>query len=192
MAEVVRIEDITPKQMASITDHTFLNRSEQYKDATMKSGVNSMCIRAEEFRRFVVRTKNQLYDSGLVPYSLCVRPEDVGNASALLHKNGMDNIKIASVVGFPDGSLYDTDLKVLEANYAMRRGASEIDMVLNYEALRRGDIDDVKSDIRRVVFVVHDMHDRGGLLKLILETSILRPHEIKSACKIASELGVDS
>ena len=58
-------------------------------------------------------------------------------------------VKVATVVGFPFGAAM-TEVKMHEAEAALRCGAQEIDMVLQIGALRSGNYDRVKSEIRSV------------------------------------------
>jgi len=176
--ERIKIKDLTLDKIASICDHTFLNRSEQYKGKTQESPVRA---RKQAYEQFIERTL-ALTSS---PYAVCVRPEDVRRTNSNLR--GRD-IKIASVVGFPDGSLYHPSFKVAETRLALEDGAIEIDMVLNYAALNAGGLDYVQNDIG---LVAQETHNASALLKLILETSELTPFQIAQACQIAKDLSVD-
>lgn len=176
---LVRISELTPEQVASICDHTFLSRQECYR----KEGVNASDERRKEFEKFITDTLK-----GPLPYAICVRPEDVKHAKKLLRKNYKSSVIIASVVGFPDGSWYSTRFKVAEAKLAIKDGAGEIDMVINVRKLKKGRLEAVEKDIAAVVKACHK---RGVLLKLILETSELSDEEIIVACGIAEKLGVD-
>jgi len=57
-------------------------------------------------------------------------------------------------------------------------------MVLNYNALKRGDLETVRTDIE---MVERATHKHSALLKLILETSELTSGQIIQACTIANE-----
>lgn len=174
---IVNIDDITPKHLASICDHTFLNRSEAYR----ASGVNAVITRAKEFDAFLKETK-RLVETGRQPYALCVRPEDVSRTVGYLSNNNLD-IVVASVVGFPDGSLYSTDFKTAETELAINYGAREIDMVLDYNSLKAGNGYLTYHDIAKVV---ETAHNGGALVKVILETSELNSEQIKKACSIST------
>jgi deoxyribose-phosphate aldolase len=107
---------------------------------------------------------------------------------ALAHSRLEDcAVKVATVVGFPLGANL-TQVKRFEAEEALRLGAGEIDMVLNIGALKSGDREFVLSDIRSLVEVAHAP---GGLLKVILETSLLTDDEKKMACEISIDAGAD-
>ena len=57
----------------------------------------------------------------------CVKPYHVPRAAELLAGTG---VAVCSVIGFPHGNNH-TSIKVLEAELAIREGATEIDMVVN-------------------------------------------------------------
>ena len=71
---------------------------------------------------------------------------------------------------------------------ALQAGAREIDMVINVGALKSGDLDLVRSDIRVVADAVHQ---QDALLKVILETVLLSDEEKVSACRLSVEAGAD-
>ncbi len=178
------IDTLTPQQIAVICDHTFLNRSEAYRQAAGK-GDSPVQLRAKAFLSFIEST---VANPERLPYAVCVRPENVTPAINYLAEKGHSEVKVASVVGFPDGSLYDTGFKAAETQLALARGAEEIDMVLNYARFKAGDLTYVRTDIQSVVDAAH--RDRA-LVKLILETSELDGDQIKRACELASCIGVD-
>ena len=127
-----------------------------------------------------------LADQKRLPYAVCVRPEDVSHSIDYLAGNGYSRIHVVSVVGFPDGSLYSTDFKVAETRLAIAHGAKEIDMVLNHRLFKAEKHAQVRDDILAVVEA-----SQGSLVKLILETSLLDADEIKGACELAGQTGVD-
>jgi len=178
----VLIKDLTPEQIASICDHTFLRRPEEYRG----SDVNAVLERKKDFYNFLENTVN-----GLTPYAICVRPEDVHFTKSYLSENKSD-IKIASVVGFPDGNWYQSRQKVDEMSTAIGDGTDEIDMVMKYDALKKGDYHIVSNDIHAVKNSLDKYPtNKDIVLKLILETSELSADEIKTACEIARDYGVD-
>jgi deoxyribose-phosphate aldolase len=117
-------------------------------------------------------------------YAVCVQPCRVADAYSVL--KGSD-VKIAAVVGFPCGSTY-TEVKALEAGKCLEDGANEIDMVINIGALREGNLNLVREDIRLVADVAHN---HNAILKVIIETGLLTDSEKQLACKIAAEAGAD-
>jgi len=96
-------------------------------------------------------------------------------------------VKVCTVVGFPLGAT-STAAKVAEAEVALRVGAQEIDMVINVGALRSGDRDAVRVDIRQVAEVAHEA---GAILKAIIETALLSDTQKAEACTLAQQAGAD-
>ena len=68
-----------------------------------------------------------------------------------------------------------------EARDAVAAGAFEIDMVLNYDLLKRGEFSSVYTDLA----AVRQAAPRPTALKVILETSQLSHSDIIAGCKIA-------
>ncbi|MDK2783652.1 MAG: deoxyribose-phosphate aldolase [Thermococcaceae archaeon] len=117
-------------------------------------------------------------------YAVCVNPYRVKLAKEQLE--GTD-IKVASVIGFPLGAT-PTEVKVFEAKKALEDGADELDMVINIGALKDKDYEYVKNDIAEVVKVAHE---KGAVVKVIIETCYLTDEEKEIACKLAMEAGAD-
>ena len=94
---------------------------------------------------------------------------------------------MGTVVGFPLGANL-TATKLVEADAAVRNGAHELDMVINIGALKSGERVLVQSEMRSLARLTHD---RGALLKVILENALLSQEEKILACALAAEAGVD-
>ena len=91
--------------------------------------------------------------------------------------------RVVAVVGFPHGC----DLAVTKAHAAARAvvdGAGEIDMVMNFGALKSGDVRAVAADIEAVVREVP-----GIPVKVIVEAAALSAEEKRLACRIACDGG---
>jgi deoxyribose-phosphate aldolase len=91
--------------------------------------------------------------------------------------------RIVSVVGFPHGC-DRPDVKTQAALLAVADGAGEIDMVMNFGALRSGDDARVAADVEAVVRAVP-----GIPVKVILEATALTDGEKERACRIAVAAG---
>ena len=87
---------------------------------------------------------------------------------------------MCTVVGFPLGAT-STLAKVNETSWAIGNGANEIDMVINIGALLGGEEDEARHDIQRVVEV---SHDRGAIIKVIIETALLDESSKIRACQL--------
>jgi deoxyribose-phosphate aldolase len=116
--------------------------------------------------------------------SVCINPWNVPLAAELVRGS---SVKICTVIGFPLGATLP-QVKIHEAEEAIKLGAQEVDMVLNVGALKSGLDDVAESDIRGVVETAH----RGGAIcKVILETSLLTVEEKVRASLAAKRAGAD-
>lgn len=116
--------------------------------------------------------------------SVCVNPYWVSLAAAELAGSP---VKVCTVVGFPLGAT-TTESKVAETEIALRVGAQEIDMVINVGALRSGDLETVRQDIKSVAVTTHRA---GAILKVILETALLDDNQKATASTLAKLAGAD-
>jgi deoxyribose-phosphate aldolase len=116
--------------------------------------------------------------------SVCVNPSYVKLCADLL--KGSD-VMVCTVVGFPLGAT-STEAKVVEAQKAVRDGASEVDMVINVGALKSRDYELVERDIASVARTVHA---GGAILKVIIETALLTDEEKVAASQLAKVAGAD-
>ncbi|MEH3116889.1 MAG: deoxyribose-phosphate aldolase [Methylorubrum populi] len=115
--------------------------------------------------------------------SVCVWPRFVADAVRALA--GSD-VRVATVVNFPDGG-EDRASAVAETRETLGAGADEIDLVLPYRALMRGEAETARAMVR----AVHGACG-GRLLKVILETGVLDdPDTIAAASRLALEAGAD-
>jgi len=97
------------------------------------------------------------------------------------------DVLVCAVVGFPLGTC-STQSKVFEACTAIDDGAAEIDMVINVGLLKSGKITEVKNDLEAVI---NACHSKQAICKVILETCLLSPDEIKSASDLSLLAGAD-
>lgn len=92
-------------------------------------------------------------------------------------------IRVAAVVGFPLGA-GSAPAKAAEAAFAVRDGATELDMVMPIGLAKAGDWDAVSEDVAAVVAAAGDVP-----IKVILETAVLTPGEITAACRASQQAG---
>ena len=156
-----RLTKIDPG-IAALIDHTIL------KPEATRDDVVKICREARQY--------------GFA--SVCVNPYWVPLVRAELAGSA---VKVCTVVGFPLGAT-STEAKVAETAVAVRVGATEIDMVINIGALRSGDHDAVRQDIRQVV---QTAHEAGAIVKVILETALLDDAQKATACTLAKQAGAD-
>lgn len=147
--------------IASMIDHTLLK-----PDATGEM-IDKLCKEAEEYEFAAV----------------CVNPCYVNRAKRLLEGT---KVKVATVIGFPLGAS-TKEVKALETEDAIKNGVDEVDMVINVGALKSGEYDLVRDDIRAVV----EAAKGNAIVKVIIETCLLTDEEKVKACKLAKEAGAD-
>lgn len=120
----------------------------------------------------------QILDDGIAygVASACIPPSFVEYAKNYV--NG--RLKICTVIGFPNG-YNTTETKVFEAQDAIKKGADEIDMVINIGRVKDGDFDYVLNEIKAVKLACGDK-----VLKVIIETCLLTQEEKQKLCKIVT------
>jgi deoxyribose-phosphate aldolase len=116
--------------------------------------------------------------------SVTVRPSDV---DAVLRWMEASGVPVGSVAGFPHGST-TTAAKLHEARDLLRRGAREIDMVLNIGKLISRQFQYVEMELAQMA---EACHDSGAILKVIFENAYLTDELKIVACKIATHTGCD-
>ena len=115
--------------------------------------------------------------------AVCVWPRFVTQAAQSLAGSG---VRIATVVNFPEGG-EEVGRTVGETRATLLDGADEIDLVLPYRALLRGDADTPRAMVAAVREACGDT-----LLKVILETGMLPDAEtVARASRLALDAGAD-
>ena len=114
--------------------------------------------------------------------SVCVNPAYIPLSKKLLE--GSD-VKVCTVIGFPLG-MNTTEVKVFETLDAIKKGADEIDMVINVGALKDGKNEYVKNEIAEIKRACGD-----HILKVIIECCLLNDEEKVRVCKLAKEANAD-
>ncbi|GAO44804.1 deoxyribose-phosphate aldolase [Flavihumibacter petaseus] len=148
--------------LAACIDHTVL------KPTTTIQDVEKCCREAVEFGFAAV----------------CLPPSFVKRAATILAPT---DVKVATVVGFPFG-YSATEAKVAETILALVDGAQEIDMVINLIALRQNDWAYL---VKEVNLLREVCHNKGRLIKVIIESGILSDDEIIGCCEKLGALGID-
>ncbi|WP_375454889.1 deoxyribose-phosphate aldolase [uncultured Methylobacterium sp.] len=118
--------------------------------------------------------------------ALCVWPQFVSQAARAL---AGCPVRVATVINFPAGA-EDVARAVDDTEAALRDGAHEIDLVLPYRALLRGDPDTARGLVEAVREVCPGT--TRTCLKVILETGALAaPETIAAASRLALAAGAD-
>ncbi|WP_217921067.1 deoxyribose-phosphate aldolase [Miltoncostaea oceani] len=123
--------------------------------------------------------------------ALCTHPRFVPRMAELL--KGCD-VKSCAVIDFPAGDSTPLE-RAQQADRAVAEGADEIDVVMNYQAMLRGDFTGVRDDLMRVVRAVRGRaaNDARGdvLVKVIIEAPVMNDKVKRLACKIVDDVGAD-
>ncbi len=113
--------------------------------------------------------------------SVCIPPSYVEQAKNYVG----DRLKICTVIGFPNG--YNTTaVKEFETKDALKKGADEIDMVINLGWVKDGRFDLVEKEIRTLKDACG-----GNVLKVIIETCLLTEEEKVRMCEVVTNSGAD-
>ena len=114
--------------------------------------------------------------------SVVISPTYVSLAKKVLSDT---NIKIGSVVGFPLG-FEDSESKIAEAEQLIKKGADDIEVVLNLSYLKDEKYELLENEIADIKNSIDDK-----ILKVIIETKALEDYEKANASKIAEKSGAD-
>jgi deoxyribose-phosphate aldolase len=116
--------------------------------------------------------------------TVSVRPCDVDQAVRLLDGSG---VIVGSISGFPHGST-TTAAKLYETRDLLRRGAKEIDMVINIGKLISRQFQYVEMELMQMA---QACHENGALLKVIFENAYLTDELKIIACRISARADID-
>jgi deoxyribose-phosphate aldolase len=148
--------------IASYIDHTLLKPASTYIE------IKKICEEAVQY--------------GIA--AVCVPP-----CLVLKAKECIDGtpVKLATVIGFPFGYSVSAAKKA-EVEQAIADQADELDIVINLVHLRNGQWSQMEAEMRELTGLAHE---KGRLVKVIIESGILKDEEIVRCCEIYARLGVD-
>jgi deoxyribose-phosphate aldolase len=150
------------KDVAPYIDHTLL------KPGLLLADVEKICTEAKTYGFAAV----------------CIPPPFVKHAKAFCEGTP---VKIATVIGFPFG--YSAiEAKIAESVLALVDGADELDVVINFTAIKNNDWNLVANEINHLMPVIKS---KDKAIKTIIESGILTPEEIKKCCDLYGAAGVD-
>jgi len=163
------IHTLTREQLAKTIDQTLL------RPTAKVSEVQGLCISAK---------RNHFA-------AVVINPSYITIAKRILF--GSD-VKICSVVGYPMGA-NTIETKVFEAKDNIKKGADELDVVINFGMVKsenysyiEKEIGIITSVIRREQMAEYNKHIN---IKIVIEAGAMEKNEIKKICKIVEELGAD-
>lgn len=116
--------------------------------------------------------------------AVCIQPCRLALARPLLSGS---RVKLCTVIGFPLGS-DQMDTKLFAAAKALEDGADELDMVINLGAVKDNDYNKVRRELEEFSAL---KQERDFVLKVIVETALLKESELGQVTEIVSETGAD-
>lgn len=121
------------------------------------------------------------------PAALCVYPELILAARMSLMREGIAQVRVATVINFPEGSA-DAERALRETRRALAVGADEIDLVFPYAVWLAGEHAAALAPVRAVA-----ARCRGhAMLKVILETAAFSdPATLRAAADAVIAAGAD-
>jgi deoxyribose-phosphate aldolase len=150
------------RPIASYIDYTLL------KAACTTAEIKKLCEEAVEYHFAAV----------------CIPPYVVKDA---VHYLSGQAVKTATVIGFLMG-YSSIESKKAESVQVMDDGADELDVVINLIALKNGEWGYLETEIRELVSVIHE---KGKVIKVIVESGILTSDELIHCCHIYGKQAVD-
>ena len=154
--------NITREQLAGMIDHTNL------KAFADDAAIKKLC---EEAKKYGFK-------------ALAINGAQIERCRKYL---GDSPVCIGSTVGFPLGQM-TIESKVFEAEDAIRKGAHEIDYVLNVSELKNGNKNYIEREMQEIT---EACHAHGVVCKVIFENCYLTDDEKKTAAEIALKVRPD-
>lgn len=116
--------------------------------------------------------------------SVCILPYYAARCAELLAGS---RVQASTTIGFPHGG-HRTAIKLAEADYALKDGATELDAVINISKARSGDWAYVSEEVRLLTELTHS---RGAKIKIIFENAYHDDAAKIRLCEICGAIGVD-
>lgn len=116
-------------------------------------------------------------------FGVCVPPFWIKRASREIADN---DLQLVTVIGYPLGYQM-TETKLEEARLAIRDGADELDLVLNFSSFSNR-LPWTKIELAK--FSKY-LHDEGKLLKVIVETDLWNEEQLQLLCRMVADSGAD-
>ncbi len=143
-------------------DHTIL------KPVTVIAQIKNVCAEAQQYEFAAV----------------CVPPLFVKKSKELLEDS---EVKVATVIGFPFG--YSAiESKLAEILLAIVDGADELDVVINFTAIKNNDWLYAANEINHLMPVIKK---KDKVIKVIIESGVLTQDELLKCCELYGAAGID-
>lgn len=158
---MIDLSKISKKELGKLFDHSVLPKQ------TTEEEIRSGCKEAIQYNCAAFYSAS--------PYWTPIVKEELAGTDIL----------IGSGIDFPFG-MSPVELKVAEAEYAVKAGCTVLDMVVNIGAIKAK-----RYDITRAEIEAFKKAAKGVITKVILEVCYLKDDEIRKVCEIIKEVGID-
>lgn len=152
----------TANDLAKTIDHSLL------KPGMLVAEAMQLCAEAEQYGFAAV----------------CVPPMFVKRCKQQLSHTA---VKVATVIGFPFGYCA-VEAKLAECLLAVVDGADELDVVVNFTAIKNNDWLYVANELNHLLPVIRN---NQKIIKVIIESGVLTNGEIIKCCELYGTAGVD-
>jgi len=163
------IKTLTKEQLAKTIDQTLI------RPTATKREVQGVCLIAKE-NHFA---------------AVVVNPSYLSIAKRMLTDS---DVKICSVVGYPMGA-NTIETKVFESRDNIKKGADELDVVINFGMVKSGNLEYIEKEIGIIVSVIRREqmaeYNKHISIKIVIEAGALDKKEIIDICKIVEDSGAD-
>ncbi|MGO9087228.1 MAG: deoxyribose-phosphate aldolase [Terriglobales bacterium] len=116
--------------------------------------------------------------------SVCILPYYAARCADVLAGS---TVNTSTTIGFPHGG-HRVKVKLVEAEFALNDGATELDTVINISKARSADWDYVREEIRLLTELAHS---RDAKIKVIFENAYHDDATKIRLCEICGEIGAD-
>jgi len=118
--------------------------------------------------------------------TVCVQPENAKESYEILSKS---DVGVCSVISFPEGT-NSKEEKINECKQILDY-VTDIDMVLNWKELKNLGEEYFETGVEEVESLADLCHDKGKILKVIVESSELSEQQVVIATEICMAAGAD-
>ncbi|SFI54311.1 deoxyribose-phosphate aldolase [Halpernia frigidisoli] len=149
---------------------------EKYLDSTYLKTPEQAGISKEETLLILKNLTDEAIENQI--FAVMIRPDFVNEIRTYLDEKN-SKVRLGTVIGFPEGTFTEKE-KLEEAEKAISDGADELDFVVNYEALKKGNLDLVESEFLNCTSLALK---NKKIAKWIIEIATLNENQIAEICQ---------
>lgn len=169
---IYNILNLKTKKMKEYLDSTYLKTPEQ-------SGLS-----VQETEKNVVDLVEEAIENKFK--AVMIRPNYVALAKKMIIES-KSQVVVGTVIGFHEGTK-TIEEKQQEAKQALKDGADELDFVLNYTELKKGNLNLVSEEVKSCNKLVLN---EGKVIKWIIEATALSDEQIAQASRLIRDITME-